>query len=812
MADNLDPSNLAQELAQFHIFQGLSLSELQLLEVRKPAQPLRPGLTLFRQGDIVPWVYFILKGEVELVRRERGRPPLRRIVRAGQVLGRLELDAKEGQLGAAKTLSEVELLAVSLESLARLRARYPHMESLFDRSDVIGQLRATPYLAPLTDIEITWISDIVEVLWAEPDAVLVEQGANIPDLFIIRQGRIRLDWEEHPRWVSAGAVFGYRDILAQRPARFTATAETKIRYLKLPREDFLAVIGRHPNQDWSHPPFSVETLLRRTTLFQTLNQELCCRLAGYVMQVHFHRAHKTIVQAGQESQYFYILARGAALRQSIGQNGQLVSVTIGPSTHFGTASLLFREAARDTVETIEPTDWIRIHHEDFFLFLHDHPEAEEQLNLSQAQRQRLQQFRQLEAWQHADERVLFKSRRHWIVLAKRMMVLIPLIGLQIGIIALYASLTHHWPSLWTQLLIALLYLLPLGAWILIDYLNDYHIVTNKRIIHREKLLLIRDRTLSAPIDQIQNLDIRRNLIAQFFRYGDLIISTAATEGQIIFDYLPNPSEAHHIISAEMQRIKVFSQVDDREARQKELQARLHIGLEEKIDERALIETPPKRQRKRSTALPFIRLLGLREEENNRLVWRRHWIGLIRITVPAFIATLLSSLFFVMIATNDIFESFPPAVRILFMILAAFMTLSSMFWLWWNWEDWENDRYIVSEQLIERISKKPLWFDEIRTTIGLERVQNVEYIRPNPLAYLLDYGNVDIQTAAQEGKITFEYVPAPADVQFEILNRMQNYQRNLERKRLENQKREVIEWLEAYHQLVAQERGFHSRTS
>jgi len=797
-----DPLALAEELERFPIFSGVSPAELQRLEVRKPRTPLRPGMTIFRQGDITPWVYLIRRGVVELVRTEPDKPPLRRQVREGQVLGRLELDAKEGQLGTAKAITQVELFAVSLESLARLRASHPEMESRFDRSDVIGQLRANPYLAPLEDIEIKWIADIVEVQRAEANIILRERKEPIFELVIVRQGRVRLEGEQEVHWVSAGAVFGYRDILANAPSRFRAVVESPTRYFLLPREDFLTIIARHPRHDWTSAPFAVEPLLRNVGIFQNLTLEDIRRLAGYGMRIHLHRPHHTLVVAGRENPYCYILARGAAMRQSITETGQTPSATIGPGAYFGENALLFRQAAEETVETLDATDWVRIHHADFLIFLNDHPEIEARLNLTPFQRQELEKIKKIESWQQEDERILFKSRRHWIVLARRLTYLLPFILFQLGLSAIYVLATRQRPPLWLELVIGALYLIPVGGWILIDYLNDYHIITTKRIIHHEKVPLIRDSRLTAPIDQIQNLDIRRTLISQLLRYGELVISTAATEGAIIFDYLPHPSIAHRIISQEMQRIRTYGLSRDLESRQRELQKRLHIGLEEKIDERALMETPPARLKRRPSPLPFLHLLGLQEGENRRLIWRRHWIGLIRITVPALVALLLSGGALALLATNAVLAEMPRNAQFLSMGLAILFSMASMFWFWWNWEDWKNDCYIVSDQIVERIYKKPLWFDEIRTTIPLERIQNVEFTRPNPLAYLLDYGNVDIQTAAQEGKITFEYVPAPAEVQFQILNRMQNYQRNLERQRQESQKKEVLEWLEAYYKLTA----------
>ncbi len=793
-----DPILLAQQLAAFHIFRGLPLTALQRVQARAP-HLLPPGLVLFHQGDVIPWIYLVLDGEVELVRTENGRPVLRRLVGPGQVLGRLEVDEWEGQLGTARVLQPTRIIAVNLASLARLRSEFPDLESHFDRSSVIGQLRANPYLAPLTDLEIKWISDILEIQEVEPGTRLHARGVPAADILFIRQGRVRLAEESIMRWRSTGTVIGKESILQKIPSPFEVITESRGRIFRLPAEDFLQIIRRHPHHDWLADPIPVDDVLDRVPLFQTLPILLRRYLAGYTMQIHFHRSHQFITFAGRDAPYYYILVRGSALRQTIAETGQVESLTIGPHAQFGKGALLWHEPAQETVETLEPTDWLRIHRDDFLLFLHHHPDAEALLNLTPEERQRFQTTRNIESWQQIDEGILFKSRRHWIVLAKRLLALTPLVMIH-GIILLILSLVlGHWPALRWQLLIAFLYLAPLAAWIIADYSNDYHIITNKRVLHREKLLLIRDRIYSAPIEQVQNLDINRHLLGQLLGYGDLIISTAATKGQIIFDHLPDPNKAHQKITQEMQRVRATIPVEDTKARRRELQKRLHLGLEEKIDDRALLEAPPRPKRRGAFKLSFLRPLDV-QDDGNELKWRRHWFGLVRITLAPFFATLASLVAWVSLGILNLLNLSTLPFILISLITLLFVGING-FWLWWRWIDWRNDTYIVTDQLVERVIKKPLWFDEERTTLGLDRIQNVEAHRPNPLAYWLDYGNVEIQTAAQEGGTIFEYVPGPMDIQFIILSRSQNYQRNLERKRLEAQKKEMLAWLEAYHELT-----------
>ena len=165
---NYSNPDFSAELARFSIFQGMPREELQALPVIK-SDPIRRGTTIFKQGDLITRLFLITKGEVELVHVDKTGGALRRVVRAGQVLGRLELDIAEGQLGTARATQAVELLWIDKATLVHLRAKYPTLRNHLDRSEVIGHLRSIPYFAPLSNLEIKWISDIITIEEAAPE-------------------------------------------------------------------------------------------------------------------------------------------------------------------------------------------------------------------------------------------------------------------------------------------------------------------------------------------------------------------------------------------------------------------------------------------------------------------------------------------------------------------------------------------------------------------------------------------------------------------------------------------------------------------
>lgn len=810
----LPPMNdYSAELARFPIFRGMKPDDLRRisLSVHRPP-PIRAGTTLFTQDSPVDRLLFILSGEVELRREEPGAPPLVRKVRAGQVLGRMELDAPEGQLGTARTTQITEVLAIDREVLVRLRTTYKELANQLDRSEVIGNLRATPYFAPLTDLEIRWLSDIVEIARMSAGTELYRHGEPADRIYVLRQGRVRLESQQRGRtyWIGAGTVFGDRSVINQTPRSARAVTETSCLLYIIPAEDMRTLAQRHAQDWWQKDPIEVEEVLRHAPLFQNLPPDKIARLAGYTMQLHYKQPYRPIVRQGIEDDYYYILVRGRALREQTNEQGMRSLDTLEPGAAFGEASLLLGAAAEAQVTTLEPTDWVRIHRQDFALFLAAHHDAFDQLNISSELRKRYQGLRRIFDWQEEGETVLKKRRRHWIVLLRNVSGLIVAFVVLTALTAIL-QLVFPDPLEWLLYIGANVLLILVALWIVVDYLNDYYVVTSRRVVHQEKVILLREHRTVAPLDKIQDLDFSQNLWGKFFGYGDLVIRTAATKGEVRFGFVPDPQAVEKLIQDEMKRVKTGVRRENQDIIRRHLQDTLHLGLEERIERRALPDekntpffSPPRPRFERLQRLQRLLGAGLREEQGHRLVWRKHWLGLLGYIFLPFTVLLFSIIlliFNIILAFNIIIP-----VNFILIIISLFLLIGSSFWLWWNWTDWANDTYVVTDDLIEHTEKKPLFFDEKRNTTSMEKIQNVDLWRPNPLAFIFDFGDVIIQTAAQEGEIRFRFVPQPERVVNEILSRVSAwYERQMEQRQRWAQS-EMADWLIAYHQLLTEEMG------
>ncbi|MCX7852757.1 MAG: PH domain-containing protein, partial [Caldilineales bacterium] len=564
---------------------------------------------------------------------------------------------------------------------------------------------------------------------------------------------------------------------------------------------------RHAQDWWQKEPIEVEEVLRHAPLFQRLPSDRIARLAGYTMQIRYNQPYRPVVRQGIQDDYYYILVRGRALREQTNEQGIRSSHTLEPGAAFGETALLLGASAEAQVTTLEATDWLRIHRRDFALFLDAYPEVFDQLNISNELRQQYQGLRRIFSWQDEGEIVLKKRRRHWIVLLRNVS---GLIAAFLVLTALMAALQMVFPDPleWVLYMGVNLLLFLAALWIVVDYLNDYYVVTSQRVVHQEKVILVREKRTTAPLDKIQDISFSQFFWGRFFGYGDLIIRTAATKGQIQFRFVPNPQAVEKLIKDEMNRAKIGVRSENQDIIRRHLQDTLHLGLEERIERRALPDektpSPPSPSRSRFQRLQRLFGTGLREEQGHRLVWRKHWLGLlVHISLPFMV--LLFSMILLIFAVIFAFNLAAPINFISMMLSLIFMTASS-FWLWWNWTDWANDTYVVTDDLIEHTEKRPLFFEEKRNVTSMEKVQNVDFRRPNPLAYLFDFGDVVIQTAAQDGEIRFRFVPQPERVVNEIFARINAWhQRQMEQRQRQTQS-EMADWLIAYHQLLTEEMG------
>jgi hypothetical protein len=419
-----------------------------------------------------------------------------------------------------------------------------------------------------------------------------------------------------------------------------------------------------------------------------------------------------------------------------------------------------------------------------------------QVGATVKERQRLKRY----PWMELDEQIVFSQRRHWFALATRMAV--PVVMLFVGLIFLAL------PTQGTHLLLNLLGF-PLaiggalwGAWVLLDWSNDFYVLTTKRILLIEKIIFVQSSREEVPLDKVQNVNLFQDAIGNLFGYGALLIETAASFGgaRIRFNYIGHPADRQSKIFEAMSSVRASRRHETQRTIRDRLAARMGGGNQPYVPG---VATAPFVQasapasgsvwRRRLERVQGLYPFWVERKGADEVTWRKHWIRLLaRVWIPSLVGLLLLALLIGAAAAGAL------SAPVLF--LGGLLLLMTAGWWWWGFANWGNDLYTVTNDRLIDIEKTPLGLRTERKETMFDRIQNVSFLIPNPLATILNYGSVIIHTAGAQGALTFDYVHDPSRVQAEIFRRLTAYNERQRRRDLEERWADMPEWFASYSEI------------
>ena len=138
-----------------------------------------------------------------------------------------------------------------------------------------------------------------------------------------------------------------------------------------------------------------------------------------------------------------------------------------------------------------------------------------------------------------DEKVLFRTHPHWLVL----------VGPEVCVGILTVLLIKYLPTLLEGVDLALAWKIWLilggalvfaGVVIFLGWLCINYYLTNLRLIDRRGI--IGRRIMSISLERVQDVKCQFGIWGRIFGFGDLEIESAGTYGKITFDFIPSPRE------------------------------------------------------------------------------------------------------------------------------------------------------------------------------------------------------------------------------------------------------------------------------
>jgi uncharacterized membrane protein YdbT with pleckstrin-like domain len=409
-------------------------------------------------------------------------------------------------------------------------------------------------------------------------------------------------------------------------------------------------------------------------------------------------------------------------------------------------------------------------------------------------------------WLEPDEVIYFLARKHPIVFYKKL--ILPMICALIPLGFLWAWLTYT-PLILVAFagIASAIWIILWVIWLVIDWRNDYYIITNHRVVSLEKVVALYSSRQESPLNTIQSVDVETGPLGRILDYGDLIVRTFI--GKMLFDNVSHPFHAQRMIQEYWHRTQEQAAGQAKEEMKNAIRRNLGIPVQDKpkTETRAPANSFKPRRNIRLLSTLGANTLRLRYEEGASVVYRKHWYILFR---QAWIQILaLGTIAFVFlyrqyqlaISTDQEFVSFEGGVSIdawsgAFIIIFFVLVV----WLVYDVVDWANDRYeVTSEQIID-LYKKPFG-TESRNAAQLENILGTEFKRVGIIANLLNFGNVLINVGGTV--FTFEGVRDPASVQLDIDSRRAARVQKKAAAEVAAERERMADWLATYHKSAAQ---------
>lgn len=145
-----------------------------------------------------------------------------------------------------------------------------------------------------------------------------------------------------------------------------------------------------------------------------------------------------------------------------------------------------------------------------------------------------------------NEKIIFKTQHHWIVLLQPFLISVIIYGF---IILLYALIEGM--SIWIPIFGLSSFLYFFYKYMERKY--DIWVVTNLRIIDEQGLFSITAK--ESPLEKINNVTYHQSLTGRMFKFGDIEIQTAAEMGATTYYKIARPNQLKDAITTAQEEYK-----------------------------------------------------------------------------------------------------------------------------------------------------------------------------------------------------------------------------------------------------------------
>jgi hypothetical protein len=526
-------------------------------------------------------------------------------------------------------------------------------------------------------------------------------------------------------------------------------------------------------------------LLKRVYPFRLLDEEDQSLIADAGEVVRFD-ANLTLYEQGAPAEYFHIIMDGSV---NISYNTGKMEVSMGlieSDDLFGVEVIEAKPVYRTAAVGFSVGMLFRMKRESVLELLTNYPNLVLPLQmLAHSLRLSLEVYLD---WRSPDETLYYIDRRHPYFLVARLFF--PIIFFAASLVVLtYLALASIPGTLLAGFAAGAAGFLT-GFWVIwnyVDWTNDYSIITNRRVVFQERVVLLYDSRQEAPMEAVLASAMESSQFSRIVGYGNLIIKTYT--GTLAFPDLRHPEVVHGFLDDRRTHVANLNEQEERKKLRRLIRNRLGF----------VPGTPPgkpseKQVKSGTLAAMLANLFRMRWEQNNVITYRKHWFILLQ---RIFFPTLITTAWVVVVILSEIgVLTLLHPLTMLGLGFVVFLILVS----WWAYQyaDWANDIYIVSDDTIIDVYKKPLGSEEKRQA-PIRSIQSVEFERLGILGLVLNYGTVYIRIG--DARFTFDTVYNPSEVQRELFVRIDRHNYREKQREAEAARQKMLDVVEAYHTVM-----------
>jgi len=391
-----------------------------------------------------------------------------------------------------------------------------------------------------------------------------------------------------------------------------------------------------------------------------------------------------------------------------------------------------------------------------------------------------------------EETICYMGQPHPIVIIlKIIFAMLAVFGLGIIFVILINNglLAYH-TLLWGSGVLTVLTLSWIG-WQFLEWSNDFFFFTNKRIINKQRSLFSYEIKQETPFSAIESVQAKRSFLGRGFDFGDLEIKTFT--GSMRLAFVPEIISVQHILTYLTENRKDLREEEEKRSFAKDIRER----ITQKSNERETgLENYPNQLSSQITNLESTNEGSGVPISHEEIVYRTHWTILFsKVFIPVLLLMSHGLLYLFLTANQS--EIIRNTVFNMVLLINSIVLLT---WTVYLFTDWRNDVYIITDDQIIDIDRRPFGMEEKRAA-PIKNIQSIRYKRNGIFGLLFNFGTVYIRIGDEE--FTFGNVHKPAEVQealFTAKERFCQIEENVEKRK---QRKKAVDWIDSYHQIINQ---------